>query len=113
MEESSIINRPLLFENKSHILDSIEKKIKILGILMIIILLILIVLSIEYNIVINKFNGGLSGFGTFIDNSTNMVNSINRVISMVNETEMFLYVHKLKIIIDTVCNENMVNCNGL
>ena len=65
----------------------------------------------NFIIVINKFNGGLSGFGNFIENSTEMVNSINAVISEVNETETISYIHKTKLIIDMICSENIVNCS--
>jgi len=112
---STQANERLLEDFKS--IDNIENKEKVYKkrffiqtTITTLILLILIVLSIEYNIVINKFTGGLSGFGGFINNSTQMINYINNIIGEINETEAINYVHKLKLIIDEICNQKMVNC---
>ena len=98
-------------ENKENKNQEVDKKRFIIHItLTSLILLGIIILSIEYNIVINKFAGGLSGFGGFINNSTQMINYMNNLIGEINETDTMSYIHKVKLIIDEICSQKMVNC---
>ena len=70
-----------------------------------------LILMIEYNIAIAKFNGGFTGFGNFIKNSTWMVNQMNTIMTSINTTETLDYIHKTMAIIDAICREGMVNCS--
>ena len=94
------INNDIIEQKKT--LNRINKLTMSNLVIVIILLLIIIVMTIEYNIVLRNFNG-FGGMETFINKTSKLVNELTTVIDHINSTEVKIYLHDTKFLIDQAC----------
>jgi len=102
IEEEDIrkINNDLIEQKKN--LNKIQKLTISNLVISIVLLIIIIVITIEYNIVLNNFNG-FAGMEVFINKTTIIVDDLINIINNVNKTEVEIYLRDVKFLIDDAC----------
>lgn len=75
-----------------------------------VLLLIMIIMMVEYNIILQNFNG-FPGVENFINNATILVDKMTPIVNEINQTEGKRYLHDAMFLINMACES--MNCSSI